>query len=243
VRRSLLASAVILLAAPAAAGAQVRPPGLEEPIGNEVLSDERMITRWATPVESARIRVAPRKSARAFAKLRFATENGLPEVYLVLRGYVDPKGIRWVQIRVPGRPNGRKGWVHVDHLDDLRLVRTKLHIDRKKLRATLYHSGKQIWTSRVGIGKRGAATPAGRFWVRERIRNLAGSPIYGPWAFGTSAYSNLSDWPGGGVVGIHGTNQPGLIPGRISHGCVRVPNPNVRRLAKLMPIGTPIRIV
>ena len=67
--------------------------------------------------------------------------------------------------------------------------------------------------------------------------------MYGPWAFGTSAYSDtLTDWPGGGVVGIHGTNQPQLIPGRPSHGCVRVPNPKIRRLAELMPIGTPIRI-
>ena len=43
--------------------------------------------------------------------------------------------------------------------------------------------------------------------MRERLRNLNGDPLYGPWAFGTSAYSVLSDWPGGGVVGIHGTNQ------------------------------------
>ena len=58
-----------------------------------------------------------------------------------------------------------------------------------------------------------------------------------------SAYSDsLTDWPGGGVVGIHGTNQPELIPGRPSHGCVRVPNPRIRKLAKLMPIGTPILI-
>jgi lipoprotein-anchoring transpeptidase ErfK/SrfK len=61
-------------------------------------------------------------------------------------------------------------------------------------------------------------------------------------AFGTSAYSVLSDWPGGGVVGIHGTNQPGLLPGRVSHGCIRVPNAKIARLARLMPIGTPVRI-
>ena len=84
--------------------------------------------------------------------------------------------------------------------------------------------------------------PAGHFYVRERIRNLAGSPLYGPIAFGTSAYSRLSDWPGGGVIGIHGTNEPQLIPGRPSHGCVRVPNPAVRRLARLLQIGTPVRI-
>jgi lipoprotein-anchoring transpeptidase ErfK/SrfK len=89
----------------------------------------------------------------------------------------------------------------------------------------------------------GTITPKGRFWIRERLRNLGGNPIYGPWAFGTSAYSDtLTDWPGGGVVGIHGTNQPQLIPGRPSHGCVRVPNAKISRLVKLMPIGTPITI-
>ena len=41
---------------------------------------------------------------------------------------------------------------------------------------------------------------------------------------------------------LHGTNQPGLIPGRPSHGCVRVTNRSIRRLAHLMPIGTPVRI-
>ena len=68
-------------------------------------------------------------------------------------------------------------------------------------------------------------------------------PVYGPWAFGTGAYSALSDWPGGGVVGIHGTNAPQLIPGRPSHGCVRVPNGALERLQRLMPVGTPVRIL
>jgi lipoprotein-anchoring transpeptidase ErfK/SrfK len=44
-------------------------------------------------------------------------------------------------------------------------------------------------------------------------------------------------------VGIHGTNQPELIPGRPSHGCIRVPNANIRLLARLMPVGTPVHIV
>ena len=60
---------------------------------------------------------------------------------------------------------------------------------------------------------------------------------------GTSAFSpTLTDWPGGGIVGVHGTNEPGLIPGRISHGCVRVPNRNIKKLKRKMPVGTPIRI-
>ena len=105
----------------------------------------------------------------------------------------------------------------------LYIVRTALVIDRKKPCARrCSRAGKQIWSARVGIGKSGTPTPRGQFWIRERLKALGGNSVYGPWAFGTSAYSNLSDWPGGGVVGIHGTNQPGLIPGRPSHGCVRV---------------------
>ena len=149
----------------------------------------------------------------------------------------------WLEIRLPGRPNGQTGWVREEQLSNLEEVTTRLTIDRRRLRATLRDEGEVVWRSPVGVGKPGTVTPRGRFWVRERLSNLGGSPIYGPWAFGTSAYSDtLTDWPGGGVVGIHGTNQPELIPGRPSHGCVRVPNAKIRRLAKLMPVGTPIRI-
>jgi lipoprotein-anchoring transpeptidase ErfK/SrfK len=69
------------------------------------------------------------------------------------------------------------------------------------------------------------------------------SAFYGPLAFGTSARSPvLTDWPGGGFVGIHGTNQPKLIPGRVSHGCIRMRNPDIERLGRLMPVGTAITI-
>ena len=69
------------------------------------------------------------------------------------------------------------------------------------------------------------------------------SPFYGPVAFGTSARSSvLTDWPASGFVGIHGTNRPELLPGRVSHGCIRLRNEDIRELARLMPIGTPITI-
>jgi lipoprotein-anchoring transpeptidase ErfK/SrfK len=60
---------------------------------------------------------------------------------------------------------------------------------------------------------------------------------------GTAAYSNvLTDWPGGGVIGMHGTDEPRLIPGRPSHGCIRLRNPDITRLYALTPIGTPVSI-
>ena len=94
----------------------------------------------------------------------------------------------------------------------------------------------------VGIGTAAAPTPAGEFFVRNRLTRFR-SPFYGPVAFGTSARSaTLTDWPGGGFVGIHGTDRPDLLPGRVSHGCIRMRNADILRLARLMPIGTPVSI-
>jgi lipoprotein-anchoring transpeptidase ErfK/SrfK len=47
---------------------------------------------------------------------------------------------------------------------------------------------------------------------------------------------------GDGRVGIHGTNQPWLIGSDVSHGCIRVKNGPIRRLAKILPLGTPVHI-
>jgi len=217
--------------------------GLEKPADTVILSDEQATTRWAHAQETTAIRAEPRGTAQTIAKLRFLTEDKAAEVYIVLDGRIDSSGRTWLHIRVPVRPNGRTGWVLEDAVSQLYVVRTQLVIDRRKLRAKLYRKGTQIWSAPVGVGKDGTPTPRGDFWIRERLKGLGGGNAYGPWAFGTSAYSNLSDWPGGGVVGIHGTNEPGLIPGRPSHGCVRVRNDKIRQLARLMPIGTPVRII
>lgn len=214
---------------------------LQKP-GDEIkLSDEKLVTRWAHAQATAKIRLSPLASSRMITRLRFFTEDQLPEVYPVLGARMDSDGRRWVNIRIPKRPNGKTGWVLDEMVGQFYIVRTLLVVDRGKLRATLYKGGKKIWSARVGIGKSGTPTPRGQFWIRERLKGIGG--VYGPWAFGTSAYSNLSDWPGGGVVGIHGTNQPGLIPGRPSHGCIRVRNDKIRQLARLMPIGTPLSVI
>jgi hypothetical protein len=206
----------------------------------ERLSDEFKVTRVAHVYVPAKIRKAPERSAKMLARLRLETEDGLPEIYLVLSSR-KVRSHTWLQIRIPGRPNGRTGWVEREALGPLITRRTHLRINRKTLKATLYKRGRVIWSSPIGVGAAGTETPAGRFWIRERLRSLGGA--YGPWAFGTAAYSKLSDWPGGGVIGIHGTNQPNLIPGRPSHGCIRVPNHKVEQLAKLMPIGTSVQIL
>lgn len=221
----------------------MRPLGDTRVLGNERLSDEKRISRYAGALDLAPVRSRPSTGARRVGTLRYLTEDGPFEVYPVLESRIAATGQTWLRIRLPMRPNGRTGWVPREALGPLRAVRTMLRVNRATLRATLYRDGRRVWSSPVGVGAAATPTPAGRFWIRSRIRVLRHDPVYGPWAFGTGAYSALSDWPGGGVVGIHGTNAPQLIPGRPSHGCVRVPNGALERLQRLMPVGTPVRIL
>ena len=210
--------------------------------GTTSLSNERTSTRWAHPVRQAPIRWAPRVASRPVAATHLLTEDGFPEVYVALRGWTDSQGHGWVEVRIPMRPNGRTGWVRHSALGPLYRVRTLLIVDRSKLRATLYRRGRSAWSAPVGIGKASTPTPAGRFWIREKFRTHDAAGLYGPVAFGSSDYSVLSDWPGGGVIGIHGTNEPSLIPGRPSHGCIRLRNAAALRLWRLLPVGTPLLI-
>lgn len=240
-----LACAVAAWAAAQAAASDsraVRPVGLQQPLGDARLSDELRLSRYAGAVARAPVRRRPSTSAPRVGRLHYLTEDGPFEVYPVLESHVGDGGRTWLRIRLPGRPNGRIGWVARDALGPLQSVRTMLRVDRARLRARLYRRGRLVWSSPIGIGKRSTPTPAGHFWIRTRLRGLRGDPVYGPYAFGTADYSVLSDWPGGGVIGIHGTDEPQLIPGRPSHGCIRVPNAAVTRLWRLMPVGTPVAI-
>ena len=221
----------------------VRPLDSPGPLGNERLSDEQRLSRYAGAVARAPVRAQPSMNSRQVGRLHYLTEDGPFEVYPVLESHIDSSGRIWLRIRLPMRPNGRTGWVPRNDLGPLKAVRTMLRVNRTTLRATLYRKGQRIWSSPIGIGKASTPTPAGRFWIRSRLRGLRESPVYGPYAFGTGAYSVLSDWPGGGVIGIHGTDQPELIPGRPSHGCIRVTNAAITRLRQLMPVGTPITIL
>lgn len=210
--------------------------------GSVALSDERSSTHWAHPVQRAPIRRLPRPHAPQITSIHQLTEDGFPEVYLTLRFWRDSRDHLWLKVRIPMRPNGRTGWVRASALGPLNLVRTRLVVDRSEQRAVLYRRGRRIWSEPIGVGASSTPTPAGDFWIREKFRTGNPGSLYGPVAFGTSAYSVLSDWPGGGVVGIHGTDRPGLIPGSPSHGCIRVKNAAVRRLYRLLPIGTPVLI-
>ena len=242
----LCASAAIALAGGVseAAGGSGGPPAASEASARApaVLSNFRTLSRWAYPQAAAAARLWPSIRAHVVGRLHFLTEDGQEEVYLALRS--DTAGGRsWIEVDLPGRPNGAVGWVPADALGELHSVSDYLRVNREALRATFFRGGRAIWSAQIGVGRPTLPTPAGRFYVREKLRAIGGA-FYGPFALGTSAYApHLSEWPGGGVIGIHGTDQPQLIPGRPSHGCIRMRNADITRLWQLIRVGTPIEIV
>ena len=200
-------------------------------------------SRAAQVYEGVYARARPSARAKKLIRIRQYTPEGTLNVVQTLSGVVNQNGENWVRIRLPMLPNGRTGWVPRRMIGPYNEIWTHLVIDRKLFTATLYRKGRAIFTTRIGVGEPYWPTPAGEFYVRERITGFS-DQIYGPIAFGTNARSNvLTDWPGGGFIGIHGTNQPEILPGRVSHGCIRMPNAAVERLARLMPLGTPVTIL
>jgi lipoprotein-anchoring transpeptidase ErfK/SrfK len=206
------------------------------------LSNLKSITRWAYPQAAAPAHASPSSHSRVVGHLQYLTSDGQADVYLAMRSYTIGKS-KWIEVPLPGRPNGRMGWVTASALGELHVIHQYLRIDRESERATLYRNGHVIFSAPVGVGRPSLPTPAGHFYVTEKLLAIGG-PVYGPYALGTSAYApTLSEWPGGGVVGIHGTDEPQLIPGRPSHGCIRLRNPDITRLWHLVEVGTPIEIV
>jgi hypothetical protein len=234
-------------AAPAATGT-TGPTGATGPAGSTtpttsgdvILSNETTFTTWVTADYAQTVYKQPSKHSKHMTKLRFSTSDGFLQSYIALRERRTATG-DWVELRLPMRPNGLTGWVRREALDTFSTVHTQLVLDRAQHRLTLYRDGNVVMTVPVGVGKASTPTPTGHFWITEAF-SVHASPVYGPYAFGTSDYSVLTDWPGGGVIGLHGTNEPQLVPGNPSHGCIRLHNSDVLRLSRLVSIGTPLLI-
>jgi lipoprotein-anchoring transpeptidase ErfK/SrfK len=208
-----------------------------------MLSDSSTETyHWAFLRHRAIARTGPSFSAGARSRLNFRTPELYRNVVQVLEGVRYENGQTWIKVRLAILPNGSTGWVPRGALTVFNKTHKRLVISHATLRATLYNRGRPIFKTIVGVGQSHWPTPRGEFYVREKLSGYY-APTYGPRAFGLNARSAvLTDWPGGGFIGIHGTNEPQILPGRVSHGCVRMRNGPILRLFRLMPLGAPVQI-
>jgi lipoprotein-anchoring transpeptidase ErfK/SrfK len=233
-KKALLTGTVLI----AAVVATLAPSAGSAPGDVTVLSETNGLTRWAHVLRPVGARSAPSASARTISVISKITPEGTRNLVLAL----ESKG-PWVRVRLAVLPNGTTGWVPRRALGPYRGVWTHLVVNRARMTATLRRQGKVIFRAPVGVGRSYLPTPRGEFYVRMKLTGFQ-DPMYGPIAFGTSGRApNLTGWPGGGFIGIHGTNKPELLPGAVSHGCIRMKNPDILRLAKLMPVGTPVTVL
>jgi len=192
---------------------------------------------------NAAVRAAPGSNARLVRVLhRFRSADQFTEV-LAIRARRGSDGLWWYELSLSGRPNGQRGWVRGD-LVDLRPVvnRIVVHVAARRIEVWRIAGHKLLLGAVVAVGKPAAPTPLGRdFFVQARY--VPDDPFYGVFVLVTSAYAKLSDWPGGGLAGIHGTNQPSLLGQAVSHGCVRVSNRVASAFERLAPLGTPVDLL
>ncbi|HMI99312.1 MAG TPA: L,D-transpeptidase [Gaiellaceae bacterium] len=223
------------------------PPGSTNPPGvypkRFVLSDRSTETyRWALVRHRTVARSGPTRLAHRLSVISFRTPEFYRNAIQVLDSIQYRNGPSWVRIRLAILPNGSTGWVPRGSLGAFQTIHTRLTIVQSRMRATLYKRGRPIFSAMVGVGQPRWPTPRGDFYIREKLQGYS-VPAYGPRAFGLNARSAvLTDWAGGGFIGIHGTNEPQILPGHVSHGCVRMRNASIMRLFRLMPLGTPVHI-
>jgi lipoprotein-anchoring transpeptidase ErfK/SrfK len=212
-------------------------PGTESTISAQVSSGSSLV---ATALGS---RVVVRSGAGSGAAHTLAnpTSDGAPLTFLVINESDAVPG--WLRVNLPQRPNGSTGWVRES---DVNLSSTpyRLIISMSKHRLQLLDQGRRVATYAVGVGKVTTPTPRGTYYLTELLRPPNPAGEYGPYAFGLSAYSNtLKSFAGGpGQLGLHGTDDPKGLGHDVSHGCLRVANAVITKLAGELPLGTPIEI-
>jgi lipoprotein-anchoring transpeptidase ErfK/SrfK len=178
------------------------------------------------------------ENAAVAHRLAHPTEIGAPLVFLV-----EDQRDDWLQVLLPVRPNGSTGWVRTS---DVRLFTHdyRITVSLSALTITVHSADEVILEEPVGIGTGDTPTPGGRYYIKELLQPPNPNGAYGPFAYGLSGFSNqLTSFAGGdGVIGIHGTNDPSSIGQRVSHGCIRMSNEGITRLAGMMPLGVPVTI-
>ena len=243
-----MAPAALALAA-LAAGAAAAPVEARKPKPSPKPPQQAVVLPRGTSIvahaRGRQIRVFPGRGAkRPKLVLRTRAAQRSPIVFLVKwerRRWTRP---RWVRVYLPRRPNGSTGWVRSSAV---RFYRNpyRLRVDLRRHRLTVWKRRRVVLRSTIAVGTMTTPTPAGRYFVRRLVRPSNPRGPFGPFVYQTSAYSPvLRRFAGGpGQIGLHGTNAPRRLGTNVSHGCIRVRNRHIRRLSRLLPLGTPIRIV
>jgi lipoprotein-anchoring transpeptidase ErfK/SrfK len=176
--------------------------------------------------------------AKPWVRFVNPNEDGAPRVFLLTR-----RQGNWLQVLLPMRPNGTRGWIRAS---DVTLSENsyRILIELGAHRIRVWRGNDVIDDEAVGVGRGNTPSPGGQYYITELLEQPDPAGPYGPYAYGPSGYSNvLRTFAGAdGVVGLHGTNDPGGLGHDVSHGCIRISNAGITKLAHQLPLGTPVTI-
>lgn len=233
--RSAAAAGLVTLALGAGTASGVAVPGPAAPTPSRA---------WiAAPLSPVVARGAPKASAKVVWRVPLVAPFRKDRTKLLVTRVTVHKGVRWVEVLLPKRPNGSRGWVLQDRMD-LRSTSIRVRIDVSDRRLSVFRENHRIMDVPVAVGQAGTPTPTGRwFAIAETLPGVPGG-FLGTFILPITGFSEtLNEFDGGnGRVAIHGTTLPQLIGTRASHGCVRMYNSDVTRLAHLARPGTPLVI-
>ncbi len=192
-----------------------------------------------TLLASHRVHVQSSSRAAAFAVLPALTPITEAKTTLPV---LDSRG-GWLLVRLPGRPNGRAGWIQATKTSRS-VTYWHIFVSTDTRTVTVDWGGRAVKVFKAVVGKPSTPSPGGQFFVEEPVA-LGSTESGGPFALALSARSNvLQEFDGGpGQIAIHGLENVGGVPGTaVSHGCIRVANENARWLAARIGAGVPVTI-
>ncbi|MCS6568696.1 L,D-transpeptidase family protein [Curtobacterium flaccumfaciens pv. flaccumfaciens] len=187
-------------------------------------------------VTGASVPVSASAGGKATQTLENPQASGAPLVFRV----VDQQD-GWAEVQLAQRPNGSTGWVPTSAVtlteDPYAIV-----VTRSTKTLDLYKDGKVVDSYPVATGTGGTPSPTGRFALTELLAPT--NEGYGPYAYGTTAFSDVLNSFGGGPgqIGLHGTEDTSSIGTAASHGCIRLHNADITALAERLPLGTPFQV-
>jgi lipoprotein-anchoring transpeptidase ErfK/SrfK len=171
-------------------------------------------------------------------RLRNPNPDGVTRVFLV----TDHKP-GWLHVLLPVPPNGSQGWIAAK---DVTTAKTSYWVQvlQSAHRVKVYKGKRVLIDTPAAIGKADTPTPGGRYYLTELLQAPNPKGAYGPYAYGLNGYSTtLTQFQGQDpIIGIHGTNEPKSLGTAVSHGCIRVGNTVITKMAKMLPLGTPVQI-
>lgn len=192
------------------------------------------------------LRSGPSNSATVVGSVGTKTKWG-GQMQLLVKSSERTVGELWLDVRVMGRPNGNHGWIRADHAA-LSETPFRIEVRRSSKSLRLLKAGRTVRTIKVVIGTGATPTPAGNFAVADKLQVRNPNNFLGSWVLPITAYSDvLKTFDGGpGQVALHGRGGASLkqpLGTAASHGCVRIENSAIARIAAAVPTGTPVEII